>query len=256
MQSAMSTLRELYEGESARASRFRYALLYFDLAVILYVVATSFAAGGGLVLVIDVVIGVFILADFGARFAISERKLRFLANPVTLADLIAIASFLIAIFGGSLGFLRVLRTLRLLHTYKLLDRLRADVPLCRGKEDLLLAVVNLGVFLFITTGFIYATQHRTNPEIGNYVDALYFTVTSLTTTGYGDILLEGTSGRLISVGVMIIGVTLFLRLAQVIFRPQKVCQPCRKCGLRLHDADAVHCKHCGTTINIATDGVY
>lgn len=252
----MSTLRELYEGESARAYRFRYSLLCFDLATILYVVAASFTAHGGFVPVIDLGIGLFILADFCARFAVSERKLQFLTNPITLADLVAIASFLIAIFGGTAGFLRVLRTLRLLHTYQLLDRLRADVPFFREREDLLMAVINLAVFLFIMTGLIYATQHRTNPEIGNYVDALYFTVTSLTTTGYGDILLQGTSGRLLSVAVMLIGVTLFLRLAQIIFRPQKVHQACSVCGLNVHDADAVHCKHCGTTINIATDGVY
>ena len=202
------------------------------------------------------VIGAFILADFCARFAVSERKLQFLTSPITLADLVAIASFLIAIFGGTAGFLRVLRTLRLLHTYHLLDPLRGDVPFFREREDLLMAVINLAVFLFLMKGLIYATQHRTNPEIGNYVDALYFTVTSLTTTGYGDILLQGTSGRLLSVAVMLIGVTLFLRLAQIVFRPQKVHQACRVCGLTVHDADAVHCKHCGTTINIPTEGAY
>ena len=42
------------------------------------------------------------------------------------------------------------------------------------------------------TGFVYETQHGRNPEIGNYVDALYFTVTALTTTGFGDITLQGT----------------------------------------------------------------
>lgn len=252
----VSRLRELYEGESARAHRFRYALLYFDLATILYVVATSFTDHGGFVSLIDLVIGIFILADFCARFVVSGRKMRFLVNPTTLADLVAIASFLTSIAGGAAGFLRVLRTLRLLHSYQLLNRLRVDLPFFREKEELLIAAVNLAVFLFVMTGLIYATQHLNNPEISNYVDALYFTVTTLTTTGYGDVLLEGTSGRLISVAVMIIGVTLFLRLAQVIFRPQKVRQPCRVCGLTLHDADAVHCKHCGTTINIATEGAY
>ena len=107
-----------------------------------------------------------------------------------------------------------------------------------------------------TTGLIYALQYRYNPEIQNYADALYFTVTTLTTTGFGDITLTGTSGRLLSVGVMIFGVTLFLRLAQVLFRPTKVRHECPECGLRLHDADAVHCKHCGTTIRIETDGSY
>ncbi|PIL11718.1 hypothetical protein P775_28690 [Puniceibacterium antarcticum] len=256
MASWVGKIREIYEGESDAASRFRYGLLYFDIATILYVVATSFTSDGRTVPVIDVVIGLIILLDFCARFAISKRKARFLVNPISLADILSIGSFLIAIAGGSAGFLRVLRTLRLLHTYQLLDRLRADVPFFREKEELLIASINLAVFLFVMTGLIYATQHQTNPDIGNYVDALYFTVSTLTTTGYGDVILEGTSGRLISVGVMIIGVTLFLRLAQVIFRPQKVRQPCRVCGLTHHDPDAVHCKHCGATINIATDGVY
>ena len=251
-----TTLQELYEGESIRAYRFRYGLLYFDLATILYIVATSFTESGKLVPAIDLLVGAFFLADFCARFAISPRKIRFLTSPVTLADMVAIGSFLIAIAGGSVGFLRVLRTLRLLHSYQLLARLEEDLPFFREREEIILATVNLGVFLFIMTGLIFATQHQTNPDIRNYVDALYFTVTTLTTTGFGDIVLEGTSGRLISVGVMIFGVTLFLRLAQVIFRPSKVRQPCPECGLMLHDTDAVHCKHCGTTINIPTEGVY
>ena len=44
------------------------------------------------------------------------------------------------------------------------------------------------------TGFVYETQHAHNPQIANYADALYFTVTALTTTGFGDITLPGTPG--------------------------------------------------------------
>lgn len=256
MQKGVDKLRDLYEGDSTKAQTFRYVLLGFDIVTILYVIATSFTPYFRVYYTIDLVLGVLILADFCARLVVSQQKLHFLANPITLADLIAVASFLASVAGGDAGFLRVLRTLRLLHAYQLLDRLRADLPYFRQREPVLIAAINLGVFIFVMTGLIYATQHRSNPEIDNYVDALYFTVTTLTTTGYGDILLEGTFGRLISVGVMIIGVTLFLRLAQVIFRPRKVLQPCQICGLMLHDHDAVHCKHCGTTINIATEGEY
>ena len=53
---------------------------------------------------------------------------------------------------------------------------------------------------------------------------------------------------------MVFGVVLFLRLVQTIFRPQKVDQVCDQCGLRRHDPDAVHCKHCGLVINIETEG--
>jgi voltage-gated potassium channel len=147
-----------------------------------------------------------------------------------------------------------MRTLRLLRTYQLLDRLRADFPFFRRNEEVIIAVVNLAVFIFIMTSIVYATQHSSNPNIRNYVDALYFTVTSLTTTGYGDVTLQGTAGRLISVVVMICGVTLFLRLAQVLFRPYKVRFPCPACGLQRHEADAVHCKACGTLLNIPDEG--
>ena len=62
-------------------------------------------------------------------------------------------------------------------------------------------------------------QKDTNPGIETYVDALYFTVTSLTTTGYGDILMEGVWGRLLAVVIMVLGLTLFLRLIRAIALP-------------------------------------
>ena len=73
-------------------------------------------------------------------------------------------------------------------------------------------VTDVGVFIFIVTALVYVLQLRTNPQINNYIDALYFTVTTLTTTGFGDITLQGSSGRLIAVLIMIIGVALFLIL--------------------------------------------
>ena len=104
------------------------------------------------------------------------------------------------------------------------------------------------------TGLVYETQHWRNPAIANYVDALYFTVTTLTTTGFGDITLEGSTGRMLAIIIMVVGVALFLRLVQTIFRPQKVSYQCPDCGLNRHDLDAVHCKHCGRVIHIETEG--
>lgn len=251
----METLRELYKGDTTRAHRFRYGLLIMDLLVIVYVVATSFVDLGRWIAVIDVILGVLILADFVVRIVLEHDRGRFLLRPATWADAIAAAAFLAPFVGDDLGFLRVLRTLRLLHTYEVVQRLRKDHAFFRRHQDLTLAVVNLAVFLFIMTGLIYVTQHQTNPDIGNYADALYFTVTTLTTTGFGDITLEGTPGRMLAVIVMIIGVSLFLRLLQVLFRPAKVRLECASCGLLLHDPDAVHCKHCGAIMHIETEGM-
>ncbi|MGB8623365.1 MAG: ion channel [Paracoccaceae bacterium] len=250
----MARLHDLYEGESAAAHRFRYALLIFDFVTIVFVIATSFVPRAMAIQVFDVMFGIVILADFAARLAIAPGKLRHLLHPVTLADIAAIISFLLPLFGEGVGFLRILRTVRLLRTYQFVAQLRRDFHFFRRNEDIVVAAINLMVFLFIMTGVIYLTQHGINPDIRNYADALYFTVTTLTTTGFGDITLQGTAGRMLSVAVMIFGVTLFLRLAQVLFRPTKVRHSCKECGLTLHDPDAVHCKHCGALLRIPTEG--
>ena len=247
-------IRSLYEGDTPRAHRFRYGLLIFDVATIVFVIATSFFEHTRAIEITDAVFGILILTDFAIRFGLEREKGRYFLRLHTWADIVAVLSFLAPIAGEGLGFLRILRTLRLLHTYQLLVRLRQDFAYFRENEDVILAGLNLGVFLFVMTGLIYAAQFGVNPDIRNYADALYFTVTTLTTTGFGDITLTGTGGRMLSVTVMIFGVTLFLRLLQVLFRPHKVRQECEVCGLVLHDADAVHCKHCGTTIYISTEG--
>ncbi|WP_296576561.1 potassium channel family protein [Phreatobacter sp.] len=246
-------IRALYEDETAQAQRFRYGLLAFDVTTIAFVVATSFLPRQAAIEVIDFVIGLALLTDFSARLWIARRPWRELSHPLTWADLIAIVSFLAPIVGEGGGFLRVLRTLRLMRTYQLVKQLRGDSAFFRKNQEIIFAATNLCVFIFVMTGIVYETQHRTNPGIANYVDALYFTVTSLTTTGYGDITLPGTTGRLISVLIMIFGVTLFLRLAQVLFRPTKVRFPCPTCGLQRHEPDAVHCKACGTVLNIPNE---
>ena len=247
-------LRAFYESRSAEAHRFRYALLAFDLVTILFIVATSFLPRNDLIEWLDVAFGLVILADFIARLVISRQRIRDLLHPVTWADMAAIVSFLAPLIGEGAGFLRILRTLRFLRSYQLLARLRADSEYFRRNEDVIVATANLVVFVFVMTGFVYETQHAINPLITNYADALYFTVTALTTTGFGDITLPGTTGRLISVCIMIFGVTLFFNLARAMFQPYKVRFRCPTCGLQRHDIDAVHCKACGKVLNIPDDG--
>jgi len=248
-------LRFYYEADQPRAYGFRYALLAFDCATVLFIVFSSFLERTLALEVIDVVFGIFILADFLARFYISRNRWRDLRHPATWADAVAILSFLIPMAGEGAAFLRVLRTLRLLHTYQVLARLRADSAWFHRNEDLSITLVHLAVFLFVMSGLVFETQSSVNPAIRNYLDALYFTVTALTTTGFGDITLSGTVGRLLSVIIMIFGVTLFLRLVRALLQPQKVRFPCPDCGLQRHDPDAVHCKACGRMLNIPDEDV-
>ncbi len=104
------------------------------------------------------------------------------------------------------------------------------------------------------TGFVYSSFAGRHEGIAGYVDALYFTVTSLTTTGYGDVTLPGVWGKLLSMAVMLGGVSLFIGLIQSILKPHKVTFECPCCALNRHDPDAVHCKACGEILKLPNSG--
>ncbi|MBI5129725.1 MAG: potassium channel family protein [Rhodopseudomonas palustris] len=250
-----ATIRELYDGVTPRGVVFRYALLAFDIATIAFIVGTSFLPANPIVETLDIGFGALILIDFFARLYASRRPLREFARLATWTDLVAILSFLAPLQGEGAGFLRILRTLRAFQDYQMLTRLRSDSAFFRRHEEVVIAVARLAVFIFVMTAIVFETQKFSNPQIANYADALYFTVTALTTTGFGDITLPGTTGRLISVVIMIFGVTLFFNLARALISPNKVRFPCPVCALQRHDADAVHCKACGTVLNIPDEGL-
>lgn len=249
-----SRIDNLYHGHDREAMRFRWSLLALDVACILYFVIASFLHHVDDLHIVEELIGFVYLIEFMARFYIARERLRFVFNLVGLADLVVIASLLAPSLTENFLFLRVIRALRLLRSYHVIKELREQSSFVRLHEDIIFSVVNLLIFIFIMTALVYVLQIGNNPAITHYVDALYFTVTTLTTTGFGDITLVGTSGRILSVLIMIFGISLFLRLIQTIFRPEKVRYECARCGLTRHDNDAVHCKHCGDILHIQTEG--
>jgi voltage-gated potassium channel len=256
MKNPVGFLDGLYHGDSKAAIRFRFALLTVDLATIAFFVVLSMAAvQAPWVNVLNYVIAVYLIADVTARGLLRKRRLIFLLWPTTIADILVVVSLLLAPFIQSLAFLRLLRALRLLQSYHMVRDLRRIYPFFRKNESVIHAVLNLLVFIYIVSALVLVLQIGRNPMIGNYLDALYYTVTTLTTTGFGDIVLTGRSGKMLSIVIMVAGVALFLRLIQTIFRPPQVKHRCPDCGLTEHDRDAVHCKHCGRVIDIETAGV-
>lgn len=249
-----AAVRSLYASDAAWARRARDAMLALDVCILLFVVATSFIEAPPWIETVQTVLGLVLLAELLARLFASVRLRHDLLDPWNWVDAVAVASFLAPVTGDALGFLRALRLLRVLRLYRVLDRLREVSPAFRRNEEATLAAANLMVFIFVMTGMVYTTQHRHNPQIHDYADALYFTVTLLTTTGFGDITLPDVTGRLLSVVIMLAGVTLFLRLAQAMFRPSKVRFECPACSLLRHEADAVHCKACGLAIRLPGAG--
>jgi len=246
---------EIYYGHSPRALRAQYLFLVFDLLVISYFVVTTFLDPYDWIIRVDMAIGVILVVDFAARLLAQTDRGSFLVEPLTIADFVVITSLFVPALIGNFAFLRLVRSLRLLRSYTMAQELRRHSRFFAKNEDVIFSALNLLVFIFVVTATVYEFQVPVNDSINNYVDALYFTITTLTTTGFGDVTLVGSTGRLLAVVIMIVGVALFLRLAQTIFRPTKVKYECPDCGLMRHEIDAVHCKHCGRRLRIRTEGL-
>lgn len=247
-------LRYLYHGSRPPAVRFRLAVILIDILIIGFFLATPILKEAGWAFyVVDYLIALVLGLDLAARaYAYSDLK-AWLKQPIVWIDLFVLLTLLFPVWLANLGFLRLLRLWSLLNSeffWRTVGRRYDDSRV----EEIVRALAALVTFLFVTTGFVYAYFRGKAEHINGYLDALYFTVATLTTTGFGDITLPGNWGRLISIVIMLVGITLFIRLAQTLLRPHKVRFPCPTCGLQKHDSDAVHCKACGQILSIPDEG--
>jgi voltage-gated potassium channel len=112
--------------------------------------------------------------------------------------------------------LRLLRVLRLQRVLTSMDTF-ADFQMALGiprtevkpyKLELARVVLSLFTLLSISTGLIYSAENTANPDIPSYFDALYFTLTTLTTVGFGDIVPVTPEGKLVVSGSILAGVAI------------------------------------------------
>jgi len=247
-------LAELYYGRSPAAVRFRYGVLVVDVAIIALFIAAPLLRGTITFLALDYAAAAVVAVELAARALAAPDLRRWLLRPINWLDFFVLATLLAPQLIFNLGFLRIIRLWTVVHSdffWRTVARRYDDTRW----EEVTRTVATLVTFIFSVTGVVYTVYARSHPGIAGYVDALYFTVATLTTTGFGDITLPGTTGKVISIVTMICGITLFVRLAQALFRPDKVRFTCPTCGLMRHDPDAVHCKACGTLLNIPNDEI-
>ncbi len=171
--------------------------------------------------------------------------LRWIRLRTTWVDIIVLITMLAPTLMQNWGFLRILRL------WSVVQRERFWNIIGGGKwddtyvEELTKAAVNLVVFVFLAAGFAQVWFLGDHPKLHNFLDALYFVVTSLTTTGYGDITIDTAGGRVFSIVLMVAGISLFFGLAQKVFSPRRKIVPCSECGESRHELDASHCRMCG-----------
>ncbi len=198
------------------------------------------------------VLSVFV-AEYGLRLWSAERKLSFLLSPNALIDLIVILPFFLGI--ADIRFVQIIRWFRILHVVRYLKDTNL-FGLIHGKDGLILIRILFTLFsiIFVYSGLIYQVEHPINTdEFRTFLDAFYFSVVTMTTVGFGDLIPTSHLGRLLTVFMILTGIGLIPwqvgdLIKQLVKTSSQRLQPCPACNWQFHDPDALYCKKCGTLL--------
>lgn len=141
-------------------------------------------------------------------------RLRFLAQPVTIADILAFLPELIALqfFPDATGaWFPAMRALRLFRLFKLARYVPAfaivGAAVRRAWPPLVASLCVAGAQLYVAAMMLYFIEGDTKPQaFGSIMRALWWAVVTLTTVGYGDVYPETGWGRFAAGLVALAGV--------------------------------------------------
>lgn len=146
----------------------------------------------------------FVSPPFGALRTHLLGRLRFLLTPFPLIDLLTVLALVPALRG-----LRALRLLRLVRAERVFRHSNPFSGLVRAFEEnrilFAFAFSFLGLEVVLGGVSIYLVEGARNPELSSVADGIWWALVTLTTVGFGDIVVMTPLGRVVGGAVMIGG---------------------------------------------------
>ncbi len=202
---------------------------------------------------IEVTITAVFLVEYLLRFWVAERKIRHLVNPYSIIDLIAIMPLLLP--GTYFQLIRIFRLLRILRLTRYLRSPHLFFDAAKRRHLILTRIAfTVVAIIFVSSGLVYYAEHEANNRaFGTFADAVYFSIVTMATVGYGDITPITGYGRWVTVLIIFAGL-IFLPwqikdfIEQMLLDHDKRRIECPQCALTPHEPDARFCRRCGARL--------
>lgn len=144
----------------------------------------------------------------------AKARVKYIFSFMAIIDLLAIMPFylpmLISIDLRALRTLRLVRLLRLLKINRYTKALSTIAEVFRRKaSQLISSLIVVGLLMLVAALLMYNIEHEAQPEaFSNVFQALWWSVATLTTVGYGDIYPVTTLGKVLSTIIALLGIGL------------------------------------------------
>jgi voltage-gated potassium channel len=197
--------------------------------------------------------------EYIARLSCIERPLRYATSFFGIVDLVAVLPTYLAILFPDAQVLidvRILRLLRCFRIFKLtayLSEFRLLGSAMANSMRKILVFLSVVVMIVLIVGTLMYVIEGPKHGFTSIPKAVYWTLSTITTVGYGDIVPRTELGRALASIVMLIGwgilavptgiVTAEMTAQKFIRQPADT--TCSACGNTGHDADAAYCRLCG-----------
>jgi voltage-gated potassium channel len=215
----MRKLYNFYEGK--KKTNFKMFYVIFDfLMIMISITPLMIEFEDETILTIELITVSYFIIDYLLRLSVSTLRykkgnlsyLKYIVSFYAIIDVLAILPVFLAV-NAALKSLRVLRLVKTFRFFKLF-RYSKSVQLLgkvfKKESGLLITVLVFSLlFIFISALMIYQYEHVSQPELfSNFFDAIWWSLSTLTTVGYGDIFPITTEGRIIAMVISFFGVAI------------------------------------------------
>ena len=260
-----STMKEkihevIFEADTPSGKYFDIALLF---SIIVSVIAVSLESIEAIdkvyhsqLVMIEWFFTILFTIEYILRLYSTEHSVKYSTSFFGVVDLLAILPTYLSIFipgAQSLLVIRGLRLLRIFRVFKLSRYLgEANIlseAIIQSRTRIVVFLSTITVLSFITGAGMYLVE---GPKHGftSIPQSVYWAITTLTSTGYGDTVPITPIGKLLAIFIMIMGYSLIIVPTGIISTEMMKLgdistQACKNCSKEGHDFNAKFCKHCG-----------